>query len=259
MRRDEFDTDLSETAQYVREISSHLPIDPASKIRLREELMRRHQELTVGTTQRAAGKLWPRFSGLKRLTLVAPPALAVVLVLGMVLGGLDVNGHRGTQAVEAARLTRAMARVMPTLTSWNVALHRDGADDSSSVGWKASLEGKHLLVRGRRTYLHSGNQWFAITVDQTQARRLFDWQWGFAMLPNRLARNQFGLLPARLVDGQRAEGVRYTLVHTPAETVEATAWINANTGLVVRLERNVIAENRVVEHDWADYRYQRSS
>lgn len=258
MRDDQLDLDLQDTAQHIAHLSRRVGIDPHHKNRLREELMRRHQELSADHTQRAAGKFWSRLTGLKRLTLVAPPALAVVMVLGIVLGGLQVTGHHDPQAAEAARLTRAMARTVPTLTSWNVALHRNHRNDTSSFAWKARLAGKRLVVRGRQTYLRSDNQWFAITADETHARRLFDWQWGFAILPTRLARNQFTLVAKRVIDGRLVEGVRYVLDRTAQQSIIATAWVNPSTGLVMRLQRDVMSGTRVVERDWADYRYQRT-
>src|SRR5947209_3993894 len=188
MRNDDLDLDVQGTAQHLQRLTQQTPVHMHQKNRLREELMRRHQELSAEHTQRAAGKFWLQLTGLKRLTLVASPALAAVLIFGFILGALQATGHHDPQAAEAARLTRAMARTVPTLTSWDVALHRDHRDDATSVVWKARLSGKHLVVRGRQTYLRSDNQWFAITADEAHARRLFDWQWGFAILPTRLAR-----------------------------------------------------------------------
>jgi hypothetical protein len=256
--RDDLDLDVQGAAQHVANLTQRVGIDPHHKNRLREELMRRHQELSAEHTQRAAGKFWLHMTGLKRLTLVASPALAVVLVVGLILGALQATGHHDPQAAEAARLTRAMARTVPTLTSWDVALHRDHRNDTSSFAWKARLSGKRLVVRGRQTYLRSSNQWFAITADETHARRLFDWQWGFAILPTRLARNQFKLVASRIIDGRSVEGVRYMLARTASETIVATAWVDPKTGLVMRLQRDVMGGGRVVERDWADYRYQRT-
>jgi hypothetical protein len=258
MRDDGLDSELRGAAQRVSQMSQRVGIDPRHKNRLREELMRRHQELSAEHTQRAAGKLWPRMTGLKRLTLVAPPALAVVLVVGLLLGALQATGHHDPQAAEAARLTRAMARTVPTLTSWNVALHRNHRNDTSSFAWKAQLSGKRLVVRGRQTYLRVGRQWFAVTADETHARRLFDWQWGFAILPTRLAHNQFTLVAPRRIDGRSLEGVRYVLARATQQSIVATAWVDPSSGLVMRLDRDVINHGHVVEHDWADYRYQRT-
>ena len=258
MRDDGLDSDLRGAAQRVSQLSQRAGIDPRHKNRLREELMRRHQELSAEHTQRAAGKFWPQLKGLKRLTLVAPPALAVVLVTGLILGALQATGHHDPQAAEAARLTRAMARSVPTLTSWNVALHRNHQNDTSSFAWKAQLSGKRLVVRGRQTYLRIDRQWFAVTADEIHARRLFDWQWGFAILPTRLARNQFTLVAPRRIDGRSVEGVRYVLAHGATQSIVATAWVNPSSGLVMRLDRDVINRGHVIEHDWADYRYQRT-
>lgn len=259
MRDTGLDPILQSTAQHATHLSQRVNIDPHHKNRLREELMRRHQELSAEHTQRAAGKFWPRKLGLKRLTLVAPPALAVVLVIGLLMGALQATGHHDPQAAEAARLTRAMAHTVPTLTSWNVALHRDHSNETSSVAWKARLAGKRLVVRGRQTYLKINHQWFAITADETHARRLFDWQWGFAILPTRLARNQFTLVASRKIDGRLVEGVRYVLAQSGGQSIVATAWVDPTSGLVKRLERDVIRGTHTVERDWADYTYQRTS
>ena len=258
MRDDDLDTSLRMTALHVARLTERTEPNPLHKIRLREELMRRHQELSAESTQRAAGKLWPRITRLKRLTLVAPPALAVVLVVGLVLGGLQATGHHDPQAAEAARLTNAMARSVPTLTSWNVALHRNQRNNASAFVWRTQLAGKRLVIRGRQTYLRSNNRWFAITADEVKAQRLFDWQWGFAVLPTRLARNQFTLIGTRIIDGRPLEGVRYTLLRSARKSIVATAWVDSRTGLVMRLQRDVLIDGRSVEVDWADYRYQKT-
>jgi hypothetical protein len=258
MRNDDLDLDVQGTAQHIYRLTQRATADPRHKNSLREELMRRHQELSAEHTQRAAGKFWLQLTGLKRLTLVASPALAAVLIFGFILGTLQATGHHDPQAAEAARLTRAMARTVPTLTSWDVALHRNHRNDATSVVWKARLSGKHLVVRGRQTYLRSDNQWFAITADETHARRLFDWQWGFAILPTRLARNEFSLVKERVINGRSLEGIRYVLARTPAQSIVATAWVDPATGLVMRLQRDVMNGHRVLERDWADYRYQRT-
>lgn len=258
MRDERLDLDIEMTARQIAELEGRVRIDPRHKNRLREELMRRHQELSAGHTQRPARTFWSPMRGLKRLTLVASPALAVLLVAGIILGTLQATGHHDPQAAEAARLTRAMARTVPTVTSWDVALHRDHSNDTASFAWKARLFGKQLVVRGRQTYLRSNNKWYAVTADEVHATRLFDWQWGFAVLPSRLAHHQFTLVAARVIDGRRAEGVRYTLTSSPGRSVVATAWVNPVTGLVVRLEREVLQSTRVVEHEWADYSYERT-
>ena len=258
MRDGELDSDLRITALYVAQLNERIDPNPHHKFRLREELMRRHQELSAESTQRAAGKLWPRITRLKRLTLVAPPALTVVLIVGLLLGALQATGHRDPQAAEAARLTSAMARTVPTLTSWNVALHRTQTNDSSAFVWRTRLAGKRLVVRGRQTYLRSNDHWFAITADEVRAKRLFDWQWGFAVLPTRLARGQFAMIGTRVIDGRSLEGIRYTLLRSGRETIVATAWVDPRTGLVMRLQRDVVVAGRSVEVDWADYGYQRT-
>ncbi|MBV9280123.1 MAG: hypothetical protein JOZ41_08595, partial [Chloroflexi bacterium] len=88
MNNPELDPDLRFTAQRVAELGRRVTIDPQHKARLREELVRRHQELTAGRTQRAAGMLGPRLARLKRLTLVAPAALAAAMVFSLLLWGL---------------------------------------------------------------------------------------------------------------------------------------------------------------------------
>jgi hypothetical protein len=259
MRNDDLDLDVLGTAQHIQRLAQRTAVHPRHKNSLREELMRRHQELSAEHTQRAAGKFWLQLTGLKRLTLVASPALAAVLIFGFILGTLQATGHHNPQAAEAARLTRAMARTAPTLTSWHVSLHREHQNDATSSGWKARLSGKYLVVRGRQTYLRSGDKWFAVTADETHARRLVDWQWGFAILPMRLARNEFSLVKRRTIDHRSLEGIRYVLARTSKKSVVATAWVDPTTGLVMRLERDVMSSGRVIERDWADYIYQRTS
>jgi hypothetical protein len=106
--------------------------------------------------------------------------------------------------------------------------------------------------------LRSGNHWFVVTADETHARRLVDWQWGFAILPTRLARNEFSLVKERVINGRSLEGIRYVLARTPEQSIVATAWVDPTTGLVMRLQRDVMSGQQVLERDWADYRYQRT-
>src|SRR5947209_16138217 len=91
------DPEMADVAERVAHLGKQTPIDPLHKARLREELLRRHQELSA-EPQRAAGKLWPRIRGPKRLTLVAPPALGALLAVLALLWGMPFSGHPNTQA-----------------------------------------------------------------------------------------------------------------------------------------------------------------
>src|SRR5437588_12640901 len=119
MNDQEIPSDLQATESRLTHLSRQVPIDLQHKARLREELLRRHQELSAETTQRAAGKPWSRFTRLKRLTLVAPPALAAATALSVLLWALQISGHQTPQAAEAARITRALVQSAPTVTGWN--------------------------------------------------------------------------------------------------------------------------------------------
>jgi hypothetical protein len=249
--------DLQKTARQVAALSRQIHTDPQHKARLREELLRRHQELTADHTQRAAWKLWPRLAGLKRLTLVAPPALAAAVAALAVVWGLQISGHPAAQPADAAHLTRALARTMPTVTSWKVSLHELRGNAATSYECTRPLKpGQRLYIRGDRTYLYSQGKWFQLTSSLSDPQCPAEYQWVF--LPARLAHNHPTLLPARTVDGRTAVGIRYVMSQTADARVVATAWTDPHSGLVIRMARVVVHNGQVVERETADYHYTKS-
>lgn len=253
----EIDADLQRTAQRVGSLSRQVEIDLQHKMRLRQELLRRHHELSAEPTQRAAGKLWPRFARLKGLTLVAPSALAATALLTVIAGVLQVSGHRSTQMAEAQRLDRALARSAPTVTSWNLTLRQERGNSAFLYSIPTD-SGQHLFVRGTQTYVYTRHAWWRIMPSTSTKLSAADWQYAFALLPAHLASGKFTILPARFIDGQNGEGVRYVLRQNSSDRDIATAWVNPRTGLVIRLDRVLMRAGTVIERDSASYRYQRT-
>jgi hypothetical protein len=174
------------------------------------------------------------------------------------MGALQISGHRDLKAAEAQRITSAMVRTVPTLTAWRVALHRNARNAASSVHFLTVLSGKRLVVRRSQTYLTAGKKVYAISLDEVHPQRLFDWQFGFAVLPARLSQHQFRILGKRTIDGRPTEGIHYTVSSAPPRIVVATAWVDVQSGLVLRLERDLLQGSKTLEHDWADYMYERA-
>src|ERR671926_1983287 len=92
------DSELAAVEQHLVSLSRRVNPDPSEHARLRQELLRRHQERRIDTTQRAVRTLWPGLSRVKRLTLVAPPALAAALLLFVVLSGIQISGGGSPQS-----------------------------------------------------------------------------------------------------------------------------------------------------------------
>lgn len=256
-----------ETSESVSKLLTHMSrqvhLDPKHKARILEELMRRHQELAVETTQRAAVTLRPRSRRLKRFTLVAPPAMVVAAFFSVMVWLAPLVGSQNPQAAEAARLTSALARTAPTVTAWQFTLRYSGPHHSTLVRRRSSTLAwyQRLYIRNGGAYLYSGGKWQVIPASQPimPSSTYFYWQWAFARLPKRLSDHKFAVLTPRLVDGVMADGLRYQLPSQHGAVAVATAWVDRKTGLVLRLERDVTRGHTVVEHDVADYRYRRSS
>lgn len=248
--------ELEPVTRELRRLSRTVSPNPQHKLHLREELVRRHQELTAEPTQRAARQLWPRFPRLKRLTLVASPALAVVLALGAVLWGLDINGHQKTQSAEAARITRALQQSTPRLVNWQVNLHQVRSDTSVSYQCAVPLgRARHLYVRADGAYLEAGGTWYRVTASMASAQCPAEFQWAFAMLPSRLLHHDYVVLPGATPASER---IRYSMIRPGRVHVQMVVQVDRNTGLVQRLDRSVYRGRDLVEHDTADYKYARA-
>lgn len=257
MHDDHLDPDILSVAHTIADLSRGVDPDPRYSARLRQELLRRHQELSADRTQRAAGTLMSRLTGLKRLTLVAPPALAAALILSLVLWGLPITGHAPSQSAVAARITRALAQSAPSVTAWQVTVRRQRGDTALSAQCNPRLTAdQRIYVRHNRAYLWSNHTWYQITSSASHCIGGLDW--AFATLPSHLAQNRFALLANREIDGRQTEGIRYTAgAHGMSYT--STFWVEKMTGLVLVVQRVERKGSRIVERDTAHYTYTRAS
>ncbi len=247
------DSDMSALEARLVRLCRGVPIDPVRKAHLRDELVRRHQELSAETTQRAAGMLWPRIRGLKRLTLVAPPALAAAVACFALVWALQVSGHRDTQAALAARISRALAQTVPTVTAWQVTVEESrGSTESSYTCLPIRLGRRRLYVRDSRLYLYA-NRWFQVTPASVGTGCPATWQWAFRGMT--LQRDKPVITP----DGRIAGHATDLLVYSPRRagrlTYQARAWVDRRTGLVLRLQTSEARGTRVVAVSQASYSY----
>jgi hypothetical protein len=257
MTDQDIDDDLRRASHRVRDLSRQIRLNTPHKAHLREELLRRHQELSADSTQRAAGTLLPRFPRLKRLTLVAPPALALSAVASVLLWALQISGHPKPQAAQAQVIARHLARSVPTVTGWTVSIHQQRANTTSSYQMQFRLKPQQrLYVVNNRSYLYSFGRWMLVSPGQRVAA-LGEWQWAFAVLPSRLQTHSVRLLRHRLVAGRETQGLQYDLPAQHGQQARATAWVDVKTGLVLQLNQVITHGHTVVENDSATYHYQR--
>lgn len=245
----DLDSDVRFTAQRVAELNRRVQIDPQHKARLREELLRRHQELTTNKTQRKVGMLQP-LARLKRLTLVAPPALAAAFVFSMLLWSLQVTGHQSTQTAEAARITAALARTVPTVTGWQL-VQSQQQGSATACTWKLHPDQRlYLSTKNRQAYFYSHGMWYRITTDQSGPSCPL--QWTFAILASRLSHAQ--ITPGVPIHGRATDKIVYEM-HTGGATLVTTAWVNRASGLVLRMSRVKRVGSRTIWQYGASYRY----
>jgi hypothetical protein len=256
----ELDRDLRTLDQHLATLSKRVEPDPSHHARLRQELLRRHQELRTEHTQRAVPTLWSRFPGLKRLTLVAPPALAGAAALLAVISGAGFSGHHNPQIAEAAQITQALAHTAPTVTAWQVSVQQQSGNSIASVVCPYSLgTDQHFFVRDGRAYFYDGKAWYRVSTSLSggSAQCPLDIQWAFAILPAHLENGNFTILPDRTLGGIRVRGVRYS-VRTGSGVSTSTEWVNLASGLVARAERVIRRGSHIVERDRAVYSYTRA-
>lgn len=265
MNDPDIDPSLLATAQRIAELARRVDLDPQHQTRLREELLRRHQERPVINTRRAMGSLWPRFPRFKRLTLVAPAALAAA-VFSLLLWVAQLSGHPTAQTAEAEpiqRLSRALAQTVPTLTSWSVRVttYQVLDDAASTDGCAVPLKpDERLYIRDDRAYFYSNGQWYRVTSSQATAKcRLPDWQWAFVELPARLAHHALIIHLDKPVDGRPTERISYSSYGPPGTRVVTSVVVEQQSGLVRRIERVTVVRGRVTERTSADYSYGRQS
>ncbi len=249
---DEFDPQLTSLARRVEELAREAPLNSRHRVALREDLLRRHGQLM--TEKKHAG---PRRRLPRRMTLVASPILALAASLVLLVSGLGPSGRQTTPAVEAARITQALTRTVPTVTSLRITLHRQRAGEDVQAHLVASLQGRRLFLRNGHAFIYVGSTWYQLTTRSSDGG-LPSWQWAFVSLPTHLAHAAFAILPARIVDGHHTVGVRYSLLPRPGVQAVYTAWVDRDTGLLVRLQRDEVVGTTLMERDFADYQYGRA-
>lgn len=249
--------------QRLAELGHRVEVDREHKRRLREELLRRYQELSVVRSQRATGMLWAGAFRPKRLTLVAPAALAAASLLLVLAVAVQVSGGPSAQSAQAAQLTGALVRTAPRVTGWEMTLQRLRDNQVSSYECTQPLRAdQHLFVRGNHAYLYASGRWYEVTstwyLDSPRRADIqcpSEWQWAFAALPAHLA--QGGYRFVRSVSRPFLVGIRYSLRQTGNARVLATAWVDRDSGLIRRLERDVLLGRRLVEQEVATFHYAR--
>lgn len=252
MNEFEVDIDVQSVACHVGELSRRVPIDPHHRVRLRQELLRRHQELFTDHSPRAGSSLWSRIARLKGLTLVAPPALAVGLVLASMLSGVQIPGGGPTRTADAQRLTAALVRTVPTVTGWHTTVTRR-LKNASETRLITSPLGRNqrvyvLKYRGKLyPYLYIGRKPFGVP---------HDWQWTFAHLPVAIANHRARVLNVtRQIAGQHVIGVRLDDQARGNRRVRTTAWVGRRSGKILLLERTIFRGGIELERDVTHYQY----
>jgi hypothetical protein len=257
---DEVDSELAfrHTEDRLTQLSRQVPQDPAFKARLRQQLLSRHEELARGG-KRTRLSPWSRLSRVKRVSLTLPPLFAAVATAVAVLVAPMLAGHQSPQAAEAQRLTPALMRNVPTITGWQWTVHETTGTSTRVERYRTSLSAsQHVYVVYGQVYVWLFGNWRTPGSDLTRPKpSAYDWQWGFTLLNNPLATQNFTILPATRIDGVETEGIRAPLAINGQRAVTVTFWVQRSTGLVFRLERDVTAGSGEIEHDVVDYRYQR--
>jgi hypothetical protein len=178
------------------------------------------------------------------------------VALSSVIWSLQIAGQPGTQAAEAARISKAIARTVHSVTGWQVVLRREGNDASQTI--VCTMADKHLYIRGTRAYLLQNGAWAELPASSAgliQNNCNFNIQWAFAVLPSHLAKGQFSVISSS--SSRQTEGFRYRVAGTGGLSAEVTAWVDRHTGLVQHLDQVVMRSGRVVERDTAQYSYTR--
>lgn len=258
----ETDFALQRTERRLEALSRQVTPDPFHKAHLRRQLLTRHREIAA-QKQRSPLRSWswPRISPLKRLTLTLPP-LGAALVASVVLFVVPIlSGHQTLQAAEAQRLSPALMYNVPRITSWQWTVRETIGQHTRVQRWQATLTPlQRVYVKYGQVYFYDNRDWLQPASNLTGLHTTaYDWQWAFGLLPGTLASSDFGLLPVTVVDGRRVEGIKKTIAISGERAVTLTFWVRRPTGLVLRLERDVTAGNRELEHDVVDYRYQRTT
>jgi len=258
--------DFSGVARQVRELAHHVDGAQDHRARLRNELLSRHAALYGPERRRASRGV--RFPTLRRLGLLAAPALAGAVALSAVFWGLQVSGHQNTQSAEAARITQALTQTIPTVTAWHWTVHETVGHRQYVILYSSALtSNQRIYVRYNRVYLYSNGSWALAPADQwaesgstadpTMGAR--DWQWAFAALPEMLQRGDVRFLATRSLAGHATVGIRYSRLGAGGVRVMATAWVDERTGLLVRMQQMVTRAGKALGSDWVDFQFRVSA
>lgn len=249
------DSELQAAADQVRVLTRRVEIDAVHRLRLREELLRRHQELYADSTQRAASTLGPQLRRPRRLTLVAPAALAAAVVLSLLPWRPQLPGTHQQQTAAAARITRALVRSVPTVEAWQWTYRQERGGAHSVTRLRRPLRAyQRLYIYYGRPYLYSSGRWYVLSADIAHATAGADWQWAFAALPQLLRDPDVRFLVPQRLHGQAVDGIGYH-TSTRGHDITITAWVSRKTGLLLRLDRIVAKDRQVVERDSVTYAY----
>jgi hypothetical protein len=251
---------LRQAEDRLTRLSRQVSPDPAFKVRLRQQLLLRHEELARGR-QRPRLSPWAHLSRVKRVSLTLPPLCAAVAAAVVTFVAPMLAGHQSPQAAEAQRLTPALMRYVPTITGWEWTVQETVGKSTRVLRSRSSLNARQrVYVFYGQVYLWDRGTWSQPATDITgREPSSQDWQWGFTLLNRPLATQDFAILPQARIDGVNTEGIRTTLAISGQRAVAVTFWVERPTGLVLRLERDVTVGSREIEHDVVDYRYQRTT
>lgn len=266
------DPELQAIEKRVAALSRRATIDPVHKAHLRDELLRRHQELTVGTTQRATRRPSFRLTGLKRLTLVAPPALAALVAGFLLLFSLQPFGRSTARPAEAARLELARARVVATVTGVRMTLQQTHGGRIVSANCHVPAAYGRFYIRGNTTYMYAGHVWYMLALRGQNVYLYHDgWSliahsgvnqacsysrmFAFAQIPLGRALRGASIVPGISIQGHPSDVIRYAATGTAGLQTFMTSWVDRNTGLLLRTSRALRQKGVVIENESATYTY----
>lgn len=255
----ELNQDLRATEIRLRELGREVEISAAARIRLRGELLRRHHELSAQARTRPRYRLWSHLTKLRRLPLIAVPALAAALTISATLFALQISGHQRAQTADAARITQAFARSVPGIHEWRWTLHEQHGRGEQAVQFRAVLASNQALrFYYGQPYLYDNGRWTRIAWNMARAangiRQPTDWEWAFAILPS-LLKDRVSNLPGAVLRGRSVVRFADVLSAGRSRGVSVTAWVDAKSGLVLRIQRLVRQGTRLLESDVVDYSY----
>lgn len=258
MNTNDVDSDLRDVAERVSLLSKQVQMSSRHKTELGRELLHRHGQIAA-RRQRAEHDIpWSRLSPFKRVAFLATPTVGLSALCGMIIWMLQLTGQVNPQAAEAARISSDLAHTVPTVTGWQVTVHKDVHNTESLYGYRIPLSAERLSIRSGTAYLYSGGTWYQLSASSPVKLTPSSWQWALASLPAHLQRaGSFAVVRQRTAAGAERRGIRYAVPQSAGVTVIVTAWIARTDGVVIRLEHVVRQHGRVTERDVVDYESQR--